>query len=128
MKRTFTPGEVVSHVRLGIGVVVEEWGSRVDAQCLNRTGRTSHHRLVFPLLAFVIVRTEIKLVLFPAKRCYPGAAPPAKLVYLNGPVAIFSRHYLCGDRTHILATGQLLFQRESFDSLSNLFRLLSRRP
>jgi hypothetical protein len=30
VKRTFKPGEAVHHLRLGIGVVVEEWGSWVD--------------------------------------------------------------------------------------------------
>jgi hypothetical protein len=29
-RTTFKPGEVVSHLRLGIGVVVSEWGSWVD--------------------------------------------------------------------------------------------------
>jgi hypothetical protein len=30
MKQAFKPGEVVYHLRLGIGVVVESWGSWVD--------------------------------------------------------------------------------------------------
>jgi hypothetical protein len=30
VKRTFKPGEIVYHLRLGVGLVVEEWGSWVD--------------------------------------------------------------------------------------------------
>jgi hypothetical protein len=30
MKRTFKPGEAVYHLRLGLGVAVEEWGAWID--------------------------------------------------------------------------------------------------
>ena len=47
---------------------------------------------LLPLLAFVVVTTELEPIILPAKRCYPGATWPAKLVYLNGPAAIFCGH------------------------------------